>query len=29
MVRHNADTPIRLAFAEFKLHYHLDPQPVS
>ncbi|GIH76128.1 hypothetical protein [Planobispora longispora] len=28
MVRHNADVPVRLAFAEFKVAYHLDPAPV-
>jgi hypothetical protein len=28
MVRHNADVPVRLAFAEFKLSYHRDPEPL-
>lgn len=26
MVRHNGSSPARLAFAEFKLSYHLDPE---
>lgn len=29
MVRHDAPTPVKVTLAEFKIAYHLDPEPVA